>query len=559
MSNETQESAKKFGAFGGVFVPNVLTILGVIMSLRMGWVVGQGGLKDALLILCIANAITFFTSLSLSAAATNTKVKGCGAYFLISRSLGLEIGGSIGLPLYLAQAISVSFYIIGFTESLQFLLPRLDVPITCAFVLVVLFAIAWVGADLAIKAQYLIMACLALALLSFFLGWSPVPDWEANWEAGYTKGHRFWSVFAIFFPAVTGIMSGVSMSGDLKDPAKSIPRGTLWAVGVTFVVYAAQMVWLSLNSDRETMLNNNLVMRDVSLFGPLIFVGLWAATLSSALASFVAAPRTLQALGADGVVPRFLAKGRGPQNEPRAALILTFLIAAGCLVIGTLDLIAPLISMFFLTTYGTINLSTALERWAANPSYRPTFKVHWLFSLAGALGCGIAMFLLNPLATLLATVLIVGIYSFLKQRRYKTAWGDTRSGIWFAVTRVGLLQLSASHQHVRNWRPVIFALVGNPKSRLPLVQFANWLEARRGLLFMAQIVTGDWQKLLPRQANLQKSMEEFIREHRLSAVARTVLADDFECGGSCGGGRLRGRGLPGVGNSPPVSTEWRPC
>ena len=99
---------RKFGTFAGVFVPNVLTILGVIMFLRTGWVVGQAGLTGALIILGIANLITFLTTLSLSAIATNTKVGGGGAYYLISRSLGLEIGGSIGVPLFLAQAISAA-------------------------------------------------------------------------------------------------------------------------------------------------------------------------------------------------------------------------------------------------------------------------------------------------------------------------------------------------------------------------------------------------------------------------------------------------------------------
>ncbi len=314
-SNGAASATRKFGTFGGVFIPNVLTILGVIMFLRTGWVVGNAGLQQALIILLIANSITLLTSLSLSAIATNTKVGGGGAYFLISRSLGLEIGGSIGVPLFLAQAISVAFYIIGFTESLQFIFPDLDTRLICTIVLVVLFIIAWVGADLAIKTQYIIMVALGLSLISFFAGWKPVPDWHVNDLPQYQTGQNFWSVFAIFFPAVTGIMSGVSMSGDLKDPARSIPRGTLWAVGLTFVIYAGQMIWLSLNAGRDELLDDKLVMRRIALVGPLIFVGLWAATLSSALASLLAAPRTLQALGMDRVVPRWLARGHGPTTN----------------------------------------------------------------------------------------------------------------------------------------------------------------------------------------------------------------------------------------------------
>jgi len=522
--------AKKFGTFAGVFTPNVLTILGVILFLRTGWVVGQAGLKEAVLILLIANSITFLTSLSLSAITTNTRVGGGGAYYLISRSLGLEIGGSIGLPFYLAQAISVAFYIIGFTESLRLVWPWIDVRQASTVVLVILCLVAWMGAGLATKAQYVIMTFLGLSLVSFFSGYTPILDASQNFEPYYTQGENFWSVFAIFFPAVTGIMSGVSMSGDLRNPARSIPRGTLHAVVLTFLIYLTQMFWLAFNAPREELLNDKLVMQRIAQWGPLILAGLWAATLSSALASLLAAPRTLQALAADRVLPRFLGGGQGAKTEPRAALLLTAVIVEICLVAGEVNVIAPIITMFFLTTYGMVNLVAGIERLVSNPSYRPTFKVHWLPSMLGAAGCLVVMFILDARATAIASLVCFGIYSVLQRRRYQTAWGDVRSGLWFAVTRLGLLRLSASRIHVRNWRPVILVLLGNPKARLRLVEFAQGFEARRGLLFLAQILTGDWQKLLRLRVSQQRSMEEFIQQNRLSAVAKTVLADSLEEG-----------------------------
>ena len=269
------------------------------------------------------------------------------------------------------------------------------------------------------------------------------------------------------------------------------------------------MIWLSLNAGRDELLDDKLVMRRIALVGPLIFVGLWAATLSSALASLLAAPRTLQALGRDRVVPRWLARGHGPHNEPRLALVLSGLIALAAVWEGDLDLIAPVITMFFLTTYGTVNLVAGLERWVANPSYRPTFRVHWLPSILGAAGCLFVMFLLNALATLVAIASCIGIYWFLKRRHYRTAWGDVRSGFWFAVTRLGLLKFSSSRMHLRNWRPVMLVLVGNPKSRLPMVEFASHIEARRGLVFLAQVVAGDWQKLLAAAGGLAADPGEF--------------------------------------------------
>jgi amino acid transporter len=521
---------RKFGTFGGVFVPNVLTILGVIMFLRTGWVVGQAGLKDALIILLIANVITLLTSLSLSSISTNIQVKGGGAYFLISRNLGLEIGGSVGIPLFLAQAVSVAFYIIGFAESLQYLWPNLPVRWVTLVTLLVIFAVAWKGADLAIKAQYVILGALGLALISFFGGWTPAEGWGERIQPAYESGLSFWLVFAIFFPAVTGIMSGVSMSGDLRDPSKSVPRGTILAVIVCFVIYALQMVWLSINATREELVSNSLVMERIAVVGPLIFVGLWAATLSSALASLLAAPRTLQAMAQDRIVPFGLGRGHGPGKEPRIAMLVTAGLAALCLMAGRLDVIAPIISMFFLTTYGTVNLVAGLSGLAANPSYRPTFRVHWLPCLLGTGGCLFAMFLLNAWATVFAVACIIGLYTLLKRRQYQTAWGDERSGIWFALARFGLLKLAASRQHVRNWRPVILVLVGNPANRQSLVGLANRMEARRGLLFLSQIVIGDWEKVRSRQGTMQRQLDDFIRENRLSAVGKTVMADSFEQG-----------------------------
>lgn len=547
-----EKSVQKFGTFGGVFVPNVLTILGVILFLRSGWVVGNAGLVGALLMLCIANAVTFISALSLSAIATNTKAQGGGAYFLISRSLGWEFGGAIGLPLYLAQAISVAFYVVGFTESVQYLFPDLDARVFSLVTLGAITVVAWTGASVAVKTQYIILATLVVSLLSFFVGFQISDGWEPNMEAEYESGQSFWTVFAIFFPAVTGIMSGVSMSGDLKDPTKSIPRGTLWAVAVTFVVYAAQLVWLSLGASRGELIGNALVMKTISVAPPLIMAGLWAATLSSALASLVAAPRTMQALAKDRVIPRFLSKGKGASNEPRLALILSAGVALICVWVGDLNLIAPLISMFFLATYGAVNLVAALESWTSNPTYRPTFKVHWLVSLVGAIACFGIMLLLNVLATIVAVALIVAAYTILARRSYRTAWGDMRSGFWFAVARMGLLKLYSSRQHQRNWRPAILILMSNLKENSQLLRFGRYLEANKGVLFLSHIILGDWKTSAERQKALTRQMDDRIRFEKMSAFSKVVIAKDFEQGVTS---LLQGSGL---GNLQPntLMIEW---
>ncbi len=547
-----EKAAQKFGTFGGVFVPNVLTILGVILFLRSGWVVGNAGLTGAIVMLCIANLVTFISALSLSAIATNTKAQGGGAYFLVSRSLGLEFGGAIGLPLYLAQAISVAFYVVGFTESVQYLFHDIDARMFSLVTLAAITVVAWIGASVAVKTQYIILATLLVSLASFFVGFQISDGWEARIEPAYEVGQSFWSVFAIFFPAVTGIMSGVSMSGDLKDPAKSIPRGTLWAVGFTFVVYVLQLIWLSLGAPREALVGNALVMKTISVAPPLVIAGLWAATLSSALASLVAAPRTMQALAKDRVMPRFLSKGHGPSKEPRLALVLSAAISVICVWIGDLNLIAPLISMFFLATYGAVNLVAALESWTSNPTYRPTFKVHWLVSLVGAIACFGIMLLLNPLATVAAVALIVTAYTVLARRSYRTAWGDMRSGFWFAVARMGLLKLYSSRQHQRNWRPAILMLMSNLKENSQLLRFGRYLEANKGVLFLSHIILGDWKTSNERQKALTRQMDDRIREEKMSAFSKVVIAKDFEQGVTS---LLQGSGL---GNLQPntLMIEW---
>ena len=527
----TGQHTNQFGTFSGVLVPNILTILGVIMFMRMGWVVGQAGLFQAWMILAIANSITLLTSLSLSSIATNTKVEAGGAYFLISRSLGLEIGSSIGVPFFLAQTVSVAFYIVGFTESLLPLLGDFEGARWISMgMLAIIFVIAWVSSDLALKAQNLILIILLASIVSFFAGWKTISHLDTNLLPQYGEGFQFWTVFAIFFPAVTGIMAGASMSGDLKDPAKSIPLGTLGAVVITFVVYALQIWFFSRNTSRGELLANNMVMRDISLAPQLIYAGVWAATISSAIASLLGAPRTLQALAKDGVAPRLFARKSGKRSEPRIALIATTLLAAACLVIGDLNIIAPIISMFFLATYAMINLVAGIEEWSGNPSYRPTFKGHWILSLLGALGCFAVMFLLSPIATILSFIFIFLLYSFLASRQYESAWGDTWSGFWFNLTRAALIKFADSRQHIRNWRPVILVLSGNPNTRGNLVQFAHLFESKKGFIFLAQILMGDWDQSLKYRIPAKKAMDRFIDEADITGESRVVMASDFEEG-----------------------------
>lgn len=360
------------GTFGGVFTPSILTILGVIMYLRFGWVLGNAGLIGTLFIVTLSTSITFLTALSVSEIATDRVVRVGGAYYMISRSLGLESGGAVGIPLYIAQTLSIALYTVGFAESLTLTFPVLNQKIIALITTVAVAILAIRSARAAIKAQYYIMAAIALSLISLLLGEPlggeelPISWWPSIEIAG------FWTVFAVFFPAVTGIMSGVNMSGDLASPSRSIPRGTIAAVLVGYVIYMGIPLLLSTHVPDQQLVDEPLVMMKIAAWAPAILVGVWGATLSSAIGSILGAPRVLQALALDGVLPkwlRFLGKGSGPDAEPRIGTILTLFIALAAVSLGDLDAIAPVLTMFFLTTYLVLNLAAGIESFLRSPRF----------------------------------------------------------------------------------------------------------------------------------------------------------------------------------------------
>lgn len=523
----------RFGTFSGVFVPNVLTILGIILFLRIGWVVGQAGLWQALMIIALANLISLLTGLSLSAIATSMNVRAGGNYYLISRSLGLEIGGAIGIPLFLSQAISVAFYIIGFTEALLSVefFQGFDPRLISTVVVLIFGIIAYIGADFALKIQFLILAILGASLISFFSGgWTAfmTPSTATN----YSPGVNFWVVFAVFFPAVTGIEVGTSMSGDLKEPSKSIPVGTISSIVITALIYFGAAMWFAFHVEPAQLIGDNLVMQRVARWPVLILAGVWAATLSSALGSILAAPRTLQAIARDAVAPRWMAAQLGSRTEPRMAVLLTGIIAVSVIWMGDLDFVAPIISMFFLNTYGMVNLVAGIEKLVGNPSYRPRLKIPWSVSLLGAVGCYGAMFLINPLATLIAIIISYGIFFYLERRQLERTWGDVRSGIWFAILRYILLRLEGERYHVKNWRPNLMVFTGQPHNREQLVEVADWLSLGRGIVTFIQLIVGDVSQLGGRglRATAHNRIRNYIRERGMAAFAEAEIVSDFRRG-----------------------------
>ena len=532
---------KRFGWFSGVFTPSILTILGVIMYLRLGWATGQVGLAGILAIVVLAHLITIATGLSVSSIATNRSVGPGGAYNIISRSLGASSGAAIGIPLFLAQALSVTFYIVGFTESLRRLFPELSssgfnvlgiyVNLEQCVGLLLLSLLAVISAksaELAIKAQYGILVIIGVSLVSLFMGGSENPPETIAWTGGGDEG--FSAVFAVFFPAVTGIMAGVGMSGDLRNPRRDLPIGSLSAIAVGFVVYLVLPIWLASQASPEELINDELIAWKLARFENLIYLGVWGATISSALGSVLTAPRTLQALANDGLAPGFLGRGSGPSNEPRIGLVVTFLLAGAGILMGDLNAIAPILTMFFLATYGLTNLACGLERWAASPGFRPAFSVPFWISLAGAGACFYVMSIIDLPAMVTALLFCGMIFVLTEQRDLGTTYGDARHGIWAALVRSALLRLRRAEFHPANWRPNLLILGGNPAKRPWLLHFGNAIVQERGLVSYFALLRGSVEERWEHRANLLNELECTYGEKLPNVFFRVDIVRDVYSG-----------------------------
>lgn len=528
------KKSTKFGTFGGVFTPSILTILGVIMYLRLPWVVGNGGLWTALTVILIAHVVSVTTGLSISSIATDKKVGAGGPYYIVSRSLGLPIGGTLGLALFVGLSFSISLYVIGFCESF---LAYWDIEATVDNIriygtatIVFLTVITLVSTSFAIKTQYVILGLIAVSLIA--VGFSPGAAPEVMHLSKPEGGAPFFEIFAIFFPAVTGFTAGVNMSGDLRDPKRSIPVGTLAAIGTGLVVYVGLAIYLSWRIPAEELLSNPNVLAARSALPLAVVGGIWGATLSSGLGSILGAPRILQAMSSDRVTPTFFAKGHGKDNEPRRALLVAFAIGEAGILIGELNAIARLVSIFFIAIYGFLNLSCAIESWAST-DFRPEFRIPRWVSALGALVCFGLMVQLDPWATVGASAIFALLFAYLKRRELALESGDTWEGVWSSMVRWGLDRLQHEDGGVqRNWRPNVIALTWRAlDDHGPLLGFGTELIRDRGVLTDFRLRTPkearreqDSAKEEAKREQEEASLRESQRDARLSGIRAKLEA-----------------------------------
>jgi amino acid transporter len=546
-SEGRQSEGHGFGT-APVFLAAISTILGAILFLRFGYAVGNLGLAGALWLIVLGHMVTIPTAMALSEIATNRRVRGGGEYYIISRSFGLTIGGAIGVALYLSQAISVAFYMVAFAEAFQpvFLYleayhgfvtdPRMvSIPTTLMILLLLLRR----GATLGVRALWVVVSILAVSLVAFFLGKGPAAGSDAalSLTAHIPNRDSFIQVFAIVFPAFTGFAAGVGLSGDLRNPRRSIPLGTLSATLIGMVIYIFVVFKLAGNATPGELVGDQLIMSKIALWGPIIPIGLAAATLSSGLGSILIAPRTLQAMCRDRILPfrrwnALLAQGRGPENEPVYATLVSGLIALFFVAIGTVDFVAEIISMFFMVTYGAIASISFLEYFAGNPSYRPSFRSRWYLSLLGAVMCFMLMFQMQPFYAALALLIMGGIYMSLRRRG--TGGRDLSAifqGVMFQLTRrlQISLQQSQAGEHIQDWRPSLVAITHHSLDRIGHFDLLRWICHRHGFGHFVHFLKARLSAESERQA--QNIAEKLIKRTEVShagVFVETVIAPSFE-------------------------------
>ncbi|XP_012217293.1 bumetanide-sensitive sodium-(potassium)-chloride cotransporter [Linepithema humile] len=604
----------KFGWIQGVLMRCLLNIWGVMLFLRLSWVVAQTGVGQAILLILTTTVVTTITSLSMSAISTNGLIKGGGTYYMISRSLGPEFGGSIGLIFSLANAVACSMYVVGFCESMVDFLSSYfeacivdcattDIRIIGCITIVVLLIIVIIGLEWEAKAQIFLLIILLLAIVDFMIGTFVGPKGTEEKAKGfigyntklfkenfypnyrYSEGvqHNFFSVLAIFFPAATGILAGANISGDLKDPQSAIPKGTLLAILLTSLSYLLMAImvggtvirdasgnvndlWETYNGSfpglsildisNDTAIENSTVVNRtwiygtafnctsgckygshnsfeviqlVSAFGPIIYAGCFAATISSALASLVSAPKVFQALCLDKLYPGIAWFSGKKDKEPIRGYFLTFIIAVGFILIGELNAIAPLISNFFLAAYTLINFSTFHASLAKPIGWRPTFKYYnmWL-SLAGAILCVAVMFLISWWTALITLCVVLALYLVVSYRKPDVNWGSTTQAQTYNNALTAVQQLDRVEDHVKNYRPQLLVLTGAPNARSSLVDFAHHITKHQSLFICGHII--ETPISYKTRNNMTQNCNSWFRANKIKAFYSLVDGASFQDG-----------------------------
>ena len=457
LAESPETETKKFGTFLGVYRPTLLTIIGVMLYLREGWLVGNAGLVGAILVILTAFFITGTTALSISSITSNIRVGSGGVFSLVSQSLGLEMGGAIGIPLYLAQGLSAALYMHGFVEGWIYLIPAHKEYVTLIILglFVVAFLLVYISTKLAFNIQLLVMVLIIAAIVSMYMGVRYNTEWQKPEVFGKFTSGSFWDLFAVFFPAATGIMVGASMSGNLKNPKQSIPMGTLGAWLTSLIIYILGAVYYSLSATPEELINNTTAGIDKAFWPIVVLIGLMASCFTATLSSLAAAPRVLQALAIHKIVPGSNWAAKIHKGEPRHAMLFTGMMVLFAAIAGDLNTLARILTMFFLLTYFTINIVLVIEQSLNLISFRPEFKIPKFVPVLGSISCLTAIIIISPVFGLLAISIIFFIYVFLDKKHLDTPWETVHSGLFVSIANWAAKKVveSGISTPKRAWKP----------------------------------------------------------------------------------------------------------
>lgn len=562
----------KLGTFEGVFLPTTLNVLSILMFLRFGFIIGQMGIMGSLLLLAMSYVIDILTVLSVSAISTNGTVRGGGAYYMISRSLGPEFGGAIGIIFFIGQILNSALNVVGFIEPLLVnfgkvqgdVLPLLPVSywwqvLYSTILLMLCTSVALVGSTLVSKTAFWLFILLTTSTLLIPLsaiivkpGTPLSPPYDDMWYTGiswatiqenlwpkFTSGaagsllppgepETFKNLFGIFFPATAGIFAGASMSGELKNPSRSIPRGTLYALTLSFVLYFLVIISLGAAVPRELFHKDIKIIQTVNINGLIIIIGEVSTSLFSVIMGIVGGSTVLNAIAVDKIIPGltcFSTARKLPKEKKRAqayAILLTWAIAQ-LFLFSDINQIATFITMAFLMTFLVTNLACFLLRVGSAPNFRPSFKY---FSsktaFAGGLVSVLAMYLVDGIS---ATSVIVFLIFLIMVIHYTTPplnFGDISQLLIYHQVRKYLLRLKLN-MSVKYWRPQILLLCDNPRTSWTLIAFCNHLK-KGGLYILGHVVLMSDDSLGQSDVNSEFNVASF-KEIRKQKNAWTKLRD----------------------------------
>ncbi|XP_017090303.1 solute carrier family 12 member 4 isoform X8 [Drosophila bipectinata] len=638
----------RMGTLIGVFLPCIQNIFGVILFIRLTWVVGTAGAVCGFLIVLTCCCVTMLTAISMSAIATNGVVPAGGSYFMISRSLGPEFGGAVGMLFYTGTTLAAAMYIVGAVEIvLTYMAPWASIfgdftkdaeamynnfRVYGTILLIFMGLIVFVGVKFVNKFATVALACVILSIIAVYVGifdnihgneklymcvlgnrllkdipldnctkgdpfmvdiYCPGGKCDDYYLAnnvtrvkgikGLSSGVFYDNIFpsflekgqfisygknptdientsgqsynqimadittsftlliGIFFPSVTGIMAGSNRSGDLADAQKSIPIGTICAILTTSTVYLSSVMFFAGTVD-------NLLLRDKfgqSIGGKLvvaniawpnqwvILIGSFLSTLGAGLQSLTGAPRLLQAIARDEIIP-FLAPfaKSSSRGEPTRALLLTIVICQCGILLGNVDLLAPLLSMFFLMCYGFVNLACAVQTLLRTPNWRPRFKFyHWSLSLIGLTLCISVMIMTSWYFALIAMGMAIIIYKYIEYRGAEKEWGDGIRGMALTAARYSLLRLEEGPPHTKNWRPQILVLSKLNDNLLPkyrkIFSFATQLKAGKGLTICVSVIKGDHTKIANKAVDAKSTLRKYMTDEKVKGFCDVLVAQQI--------------------------------